>query len=244
MNVREMNYFLGVLSFKVTKMCMKRELWYTILEVIIMIQYTLQQAFEENNGIMTPEIAKTYGIHDSTLRKAVERKDIQRLRRGIYLLDDVYMDDLYIMQLQYSKGIYSHETAIMLHSLSTYSPFVFHISFPRGYNLMNAKAQQIRPYYVSKKEMSDEYFISMDSWDANPIRVTNLEKTIIDMLLHKEPMPGIVEEMLEEYIKREDKDINKLLDYGRRFKAYQLVKERVLPFVKSTENEELAGEKI
>jgi hypothetical protein len=41
-----------------------------------MIHESLKQAFEENNGILTPEIATGYGIHDSTLRKAAERKDM------------------------------------------------------------------------------------------------------------------------------------------------------------------------
>lgn len=225
-------------------MCIKRELWYNIIEVIIMIQRTLRQAFEENNGILTSEIAKGYGIHDSTLRKAVEREDIQRFRRGVYLLDNLYFDDLYIMQLQYSKGIYSHETAVMLHTLSTYSPFVFHLSFPRGYNLMNAKEQHVRPYYVHTNELSDEYVIIMNSWDSNPIRVTNLEKTIIDMLLHKRPMPGIVEEMINEYIRRKDKNIDKLVDYGHRFSVFHIIEERILPFVKSTKNEKYGSKEI
>ena len=41
---------------------MKRELWYNKDEVIIMIQESLQQAFEENNGILTSKMAQDYGI--------------------------------------------------------------------------------------------------------------------------------------------------------------------------------------
>lgn len=197
-----------------------------------MIQDRLKYAFEENNGILTPEVAKNYGIHDSTLRKAVERKDIQKHCRGIYLLDDVYFDDLYINQLKYSKGVYSFETAVMLHTLSTYSPFVYHISFPRGYHLANAKKKQhIKPYYLFKDELADEYIEGMDSWDSNPIRVTNLEKTIIDMLRYKRAMPGIVEEMINDYIVREDKNIDRLAEYGCRFDVLDIIKGKILPFV-------------
>lgn len=193
-----------------------------------MIQESLKHAFEENNGILTPEIAKGYGIHDSTLRKAVERKDIQKHSRGIYLLDDVYFDDLYINQLRYSKGVYSHETAVMLHTLSTFSPFVYHLSFLRGYHLINAKEQHIKPYYIPNDEMKDEYIQVMDSWDSNSIKVTNLEKTIVDMLRNKMAMPGIVDEMINDYITREDKNIDELVNYGNQFGVIDLIKERIL----------------
>lgn len=212
-------------------MCMNRELRYNSIEVIIMIREGLKHAFEENNGILTPAIAKGYGIHDSTLKKAVERKSIQRYCRGIYFLDDLYYDDLYFVQLRYSKSVYSHETAVMLHTLSTYSPFVYHITFSRGYHLANAKERHIKPHYASKHELGDECIEVMDSWDSNPIRVTNLEKTIIDMLRYKRAMPGIVEEMINDYIVREDKSIDKLMEYGYRFDVLDIIKEKIFPFV-------------
>lgn len=225
-------------------MCIERELCYNIIEVIIVIQESLKRAFEENNGILTPEIATDYGIHDSTLRKAVKRKDVQKYCRGIYLLDDFYFDDLYIIQLQYPKAVYSHETATMLHTLSTYSPFFYHVSFEKGYHLSNAKDRQIKPHYISKHELDDEYIEKIDSWDSNPIKVTNLEKTIVDMFRHKNPVPGIVDEMVNDYVTREDKNIDKLVDYACRFDVLDIIKERVLSFVKSTKDEEFNNQKV
>ncbi len=209
-----------------------------------MIQELLKHAFEENNGILTSEIATSYGIHDSTLRKAAKRKDIQKYCRGVYLLDEFHFDDLYIIQLQYPKAVYSHETAVMLHTLSTYSPFFYHLSFGRGYHLSNAKEQHIKPYYISQHQLDNEYIDEMDSWDSNPIKVTNLEKTIVDMLLHTNPMPGIVDEMIDDYVAREDKNIDKLMDYAYQFDVLNMIKERILPFVKSTKDEKLNNQKV
>lgn len=224
----------------------KRELWYNIIEVIIMIHENLKYAFEQNNGVLTPEMALNYGIHDSTLRKAVERNDIQKYCRGVYFLEDLYYDDLYFMQLKYPKGVYSHETAVMLHTLSTYSPFYFHISFPENYRLGSdkAKEQYIRTYYTPEIERTDEYIEVMDSWDSNPIRVTNLEKTVVDMLRKKVPMPGIVDEMINDYIDRDDTNIQKLVEYGTRFDVINQIEERILPYVKSTKNEKSSRKKI
>ncbi|AOF49702.1 type IV toxin-antitoxin system AbiEi family antitoxin domain-containing protein [Tetragenococcus halophilus] len=197
-----------------------------------MIQATLLQLFEEHNGILTTGMANEYGINDSTLRKAVERNDIQKYCRGVYFLNDLYFDDLFMLQLKYSKGVFSHETAVMLHWLSTNYPFVYHVSFPRGYHLISAKEQNIKPYYVSANDLTSEYVDVVDSWDSNPLRVTNLEKTIVDMLRHEKAAPGIIEEMLDDYLNREDKDIKRLKDYGERFNIEDLINERVLSVVK------------
>lgn len=144
-------------------------------------------------------------------------------------------DDLHDKQLEYHSGVFSHETAVMLHTLSTYSPFYYHISFPKGYHSENAREQYVKPHHTTEHELSDEYIELMDSWDSNPIRVTNLEKTIIDMLRYKWAVPGIVEEMIDDYITRNDKNIDKLTGYADRFNVLDIIKERILPFIKGVE---------
>lgn len=205
-----------------------------------MIQTTLQQAFSENNGVLTTKMAKQqYQIDDSTLRRAAARGDIERYTRGIYYLDIVDYDDLYFMQLKYPKAVYCYESAVMLHTLSTYSPFTFNLGFAQGYHLQEvlAKKQHVTPHYYPKKELSAEYIETMPSWDGNPIRVTNLEKTVIDMLRSDDVMLDIVDEMIHDYCKREHKNIERLKDYSERFGVTKIVEERILPFVKSTKIE-------
>ena len=197
-----------------------------------MVNTKLSKIFEANNGILTTQMAKDAGIDSSTLRKAAERNDIQRHSRGIYLLDESYYDDLYLLQLKYPKGVYSHETAVMLHWLSTSYPFSYHISFPRGYHLTNAKDQNIRPHYLPEKELKDKYVTEVDSWDRNPIKVTNLEKTIIDMMRYEKITPGILEELIDDYLDREEKNIRRLEEYAKLFKMENLIEERILAFVK------------
>lgn len=197
-----------------------------------MMQQKLINAFEIHNGILTTELALKFGIDDSTLRKAVARKDIYRHSRGVYLLDDVYEDDLYILQLRYPKGIFSHDTAMMLHELTTFSPFVYHLTFPRGYHLSNAKEQCIEMHYADNGELDDEYVDVMYSWESNPIKVTNLEKTIVDSFRYERLMTFIIQEMVHEYVQREDKNIVRLIEYAERFKVLDVVERKVLPFVK------------
>lgn len=51
------------------------------------------------------------------------------------------------------------------------------MSFPRGYHLAAAEEQNIKSYYLSKKELNEKYIIELESWDGL-LRVINLVKML------------------------------------------------------------------
>lgn len=194
----------------------------------------LMRAFELNSGILTVKMAKSCGISQSELEDAAEQEVILKYNNFIYFQDYLYFDDLYFIQLQYPQSIFSHETAVMLHNLSTFSPFHFNLSVSRGDNLGDdiAKEQKAHLHYMHKIELEKEYIEVMDSWDSNLIKVTNLEKTIVDMLCYKYSMPGIVDEMIWNYLHRNDLNIARLIKYGERFDVMPRIEKEILPFIK------------
>ena len=46
--------------------------------------------------------------------------------------------------------------------------------------LVSAEQQSIEPCYLSSKELDEEYVVELNNCDGSPLRVTNLEKTIIE----------------------------------------------------------------
>lgn len=196
-----------------------------------MLTNRLRNIFEKQNGIIALNQAEKYGVTKESLRKAHLRGDLEKLNGGIYLLDSSYSDELYTTQLRFSKGYYSHETAVMLHSLSTYSPFVNHLTFPRGYHLNNPEQQHIYPHHMTLDKINIGVE-KMESWHGNNILVTNLERTVIDMLNSKNTFPGIVDEVIDNYLWTEDKDINRLKKYAKIFGAEKQIEEKVLNLAK------------
>lgn len=196
-----------------------------------MLTKRVKSIFEKHNGILTLNQAVEHGLTKESLRKAYIRGDLNKIDGGIYLLDNSNADELYTTQLRFSKGVYSHETAVMLHSLSTYSPFVYHLTFPRGYHLLNPEKHHLYLHHVPL----DKYnigVIKMDSWHGNTIYVTDLERTVIDMLNSPKTFPGIVDELVDNYLWTTDKNIEKLREYAQIFGVYNEVEESVLSFVK------------
>lgn len=192
-----------------------------------MLTRRVKNAFEENNGILSLSLAEEKGLSKETLRKAYLRGDLVKDSRGIYLLDESNADDMYSLQLRFSTGIFSHETAVMLHGLSTYSPFVYHLTFPRGYHLKNAKDYNIYSHHMVK-EKYNYGIVLMESWHGNNLIVTDLERTVIDMLKANRTMPGVEEEMLENYFWMEERNINRLKSYARFWGVESEVEEKVM----------------
>lgn len=193
----------------------------------LMLGERLKGVFEQENGVLTLERATQLGFSKESVRKAYRRGDLLKAERGIYLLDESYEDDLYIMQLKYSKGIYSHESACMLHGLTTFSPFAYIMTFPKGYHLNTRADQYIEAHYAAPQFYSLGV-MELNSWFGNSLRVTNLERTVIDMLRSPYTLPDIVDEVMSNYSWSEKKNLTRLNDYAQLYKVTHLVRERGL----------------
>lgn len=192
-----------------------------------MISERMTEAFEQKNGVLTLEQATELGFSKESVRKAYRRGDVIKADRGIYLLDDSFEDDLYIMQLKYSKGVYSYESASMLHGLTTFSPFAYIMTFPKGYHLKTRQEQHIEAHFATPKFYSLGV-MELDSWFGNPLRVTNLERTVIDMLRSPQTLPDIVDEAMSNYSWSQKKNLTRLKKYARMYGVERLVRERGL----------------
>ena len=195
---------------------------------MVAIYARLIQVFEENNGILTTRMAEKHGISSFLLKNATDEKRIKAYSEGIYLLDDWYTDDLYLHQLKYPGIVYSHYTAIMLHWLSTATPFFYYFSLPKKHKELSFIEKYMKPHYVNTDELSNEFVMDIDSWDSNVIRVTNLEKTVIDSFNNESLMTFILEEMVDDYIDREDKNIPKLIEYAKQFGVMEVIEREIL----------------
>ena len=78
--------------------------------------------------------AKERGVHGQTLRNTVDAGQLYKIDRGLYSFDKYWDDDLYVIQQRFSRGIYSHDTALYLLGYSDLTPSKYDMTFPQGYN--------------------------------------------------------------------------------------------------------------
>ena len=110
----------------------------------------LQQLIEENNGYLLSSMVIEKNISKTFLAKYIKENGLERVARGIYITEDVWPDELYIMQVRNAAVIFSGETALYLHGLIDREYSKICISVPTGYNATHLKTGNVQVKYTSK----------------------------------------------------------------------------------------------
>jgi predicted transcriptional regulator of viral defense system len=79
----------------------------------------ITEILERQSGIVTTAQINAAGIPRLYLSKMTAKKLLQKVDRGIYAAPEAWEDEMFILQYKYSKGIFSHETALYIHVLAT-----------------------------------------------------------------------------------------------------------------------------
>ncbi|EHM35499.1 putative transcriptional regulator [Enterococcus faecium] len=150
-----------------------------------------------------------------TLDRLAEKDKIEKVAPGFYTLKDAFVDELYLAQSIYSRGIFSHETALDLFQVGTYIPKKINMMFPKGYNVSKEKLDQyaIQPHYTNKENF-DLGVTETESFYGNKILVYDLERTLCDMWNPRyKASVEVKQEALKEYMTSTSRNTNKLRRY-------------------------------
>lgn len=165
------------------------------------------------DGTITAEQVRIAGLHRSILQKLVEKGELYRFGRGLYVRSSAWEDDLYLLQRKYGRGIYSHDTALYLLGYSDRTPAQYTMTFPKGYNSSSLKQENIDIRRVVPENYSFGV-IEIQSPCGNPIRVYDLERTLCDILRGSGSDIQIVGTAMKKYASSKGKDIHKLMQYA------------------------------
>lgn len=177
-------------------------------------------------GTITAKQVTEAGLHRSILQELVDNGEIYRFGRGLYVRSDAWEDDFYLLQLKYSRGIYSHDTALYLLGYSDRTPAQYTMTFPKGYNSLSLKKERINIRRVVPENYSFGV-IEIQSPCGNPILVYDCERTLCDILRGNGSDIQIVGVAMKKYASSKEKDIHKLMQYAEKLR----VKPKVLRYM-------------
>lgn len=170
------------------------------------------------NGMISTGEVTSVGIHRSVLKDLVDSGELSRFSRGLYVRNNSWEDDLYLLQQKYKRGIYSHDTALYLLGYSDRTPVKYTMTFPKGYNTPSLKNENINIVRV----VEDNYnvgIIEILSPSGNKIKVYDLERTLCDILRGKGSDIQIINSAMKKYASSKNKDINKLMKYADKLRV-------------------------
>ena len=159
---------------------------------------------------MNPKIEKLKIIHIKSLQKQgitkyelyrfIEQNQYEKVDHGIYVLPNIWIDERVILSIKYPQAVFSHDEVSKLNQSG------------------------VRVFTVSKEllEVGREY-IKTDTEMQIPIY--NLERTICDLIRSRKKIEiQDFKTALKTYIQRNDKDLNRLMEYAKLFHVDQLVR--------------------
>lgn len=174
---------------------------------------------EEGNGIITSTQVTEVGIPRRCLSSMVRSRLLIRAERGVYTLPGTWEDELYSLQWRFSQGIYSHETALYLHTMTDRTPAQYTMTFPFGYNPRNVIQRGVLAKTTAKKTYSMG-IMTLSSPSGNAIKVYDIERTLCDIVStrHKADIQ-IVNQAMRVYANSKGKNITRLMEYAEIFRV-------------------------
>jgi len=159
------------------------------------------------------------GIARSYLNSMVKSGKLVKEARGIYSLPNNNIDEMAILQHSYSKGIFSHTTALYLHNLTDRTPLKYTITFPIGYHAKSLYDKNINCIYV-KRSLWNLGITRIENHFGEIVKTYNKERTICDIIKKRNSLDiQVIAEAIKAYISGTDKNLLLLYKYAKLFRV-------------------------
>ena len=171
-----------------------------------------------SNGVLLASDVTNAGIHRGYISEMLSNGELVKASKGVYLLSDEIEDEYYLLQKRYSRGVFSHTTALYLLGYSDRVPLTPHLTFPAGYNSPSLQSANVLITRVSKENYGTGITTVTTSF-GNAVQVYDLERSLCDVLRGQGDDIQTIQSAFKKYALSNIKDINKLTSYAKQFRV-------------------------
>lgn len=191
----------------------------------------ISSSIESDNGYLIVANALASGISKSAITEYVKKNNLEKAARGVYITEDTWLDDLYLIQLKNKDVIFSGESALYLHELMEREPIDTTVTVRRSYNATHLRSfvKEHKFGKIQVHTVSDELFelgvCEVETNYGNTVRVYDMERTICEIVKRKKELDiQIFVYAIKEYFKSPSKDIPNLARYAELLKVEEEVR--------------------
>ncbi len=186
------------------------------------LDHIIEIAMSNQNMFKTKMIVDA-GIRKENIKVLLDNGRVKRIGPGYYALTDSFVDRYYELQQRCTKGIYSFGTAAYFWGLLDKNPEKIECTFPRGYNASRLNLRFDTKFHFAPEEAYQMGITEMKSPLGSLVKVYDKEKVVCDFIKYKSRCDiRIWGTVLNNYFKRRDKDLKRLIKYA---KTYQIIDE-------------------
>lgn len=180
----------------------------------------LAEIADENNGIIKTSMVEEKGISRVVLTKYVNQGKIIKIKKGLYLLSNDFVDEYYLIQVQCSKAIFSHRSSAYLLGLSDRTPHNLDLTVPQGTNVSRFKKSfhDVTFHYV-QNDLHKLGLIKIKSPQGADILCYDAERCVCDLIRNKDKTDiQVYSQVIRTYFDS-NVDKRKVLNYSKLLKV-------------------------
>lgn len=187
----------------------------------------LHNMIELNNGYLFSSEAEALGISRTYISKYIKENSMEKVARGIYVTEDTWPDDLFVLQRTYSDIIYSGETALYLHQLIDREYSEISVSVPIGFSGSRLREKGI-VIHQEKPETHELGVEEITTNFGNKVLAYNKERCICDLIRNRGKYEvQNFQTAIKSYMRSKNKDLSRLAGYAEALK----IRDEVMRYV-------------
>ena len=161
------------------------------------------------------------------LNKLIDSGEVVKLKRGLYCFREytVTGQNREVAHIVPS-GVFCLFTAWQHYNLSTNIPYEYHIAIKREDKLSLPQYPPIKIYRWSEK------FYNLGVIETEKIKIYDIEKSVCDAVRFRNKVGlDITYEVVKNYVRRRDRNFNKLSNYARLLRIEKIMQSIIMPML-------------
>ena len=181
--------------------------------------------FIDTSGMLLTKNAIQGGIKKDEFYRFIAANHFEKAAHGIYLSPEAWEDESFVLHQRCPQAVFSHDEALFYHGLTDREPMQQTLTIYSGYNTQKLKESGIKVFTI-KKELLNVGKIEVENSYGHKIPVYDLERTICDLMRSRRYFEiQDFQTAIKTYVKRPDKDLNKLMTYAPLFRIEKRIRQ-------------------
>lgn len=181
--------------------------------------------FIDTSGMLLTKNAIQGGIKKDEFYRFIAANHFEKAAHGIYLSPEAWEDESFVLHQRCPQAVFSHDEALFYHGLTDREPMQQTLTIYSGYNTQKLKESGIKVFTI-KKELLNVGKIEVENSYGHKIPFYDLERTICDLMRSRRYFEiQDFQTAIKTYVKRPDKDLNKLMTYAPLFHVEKRIRQ-------------------
>ena len=188
---------------------------------------SLRSIFDKYGGIMSTAELKEEGFYYKKIQNALEEGEIEQVRRGYYqYLGEHSFSDIPVITRLFPDGVICMESALDFYGYTDRTPSAWHLAVDNKSTRTRFYIDYpiIKPHFIKR----ERYNVGIEEAeiDGKLVKIYNRERTICDLLLHRNKVDGeVFNTAIQRYIQDSDKVTARLMKYAKQLQVEKKVRE-------------------